>query len=300
MTQICRSGSAIQGEFFRQCSECVCSTVGFALLADFSRQSSWTYLNAERPYNNASCTATFNAWHYGLGQNITKIPKYARDDVKADVNEVVQRYINRKIHMALGLLDNGAGDTHCEARDQGGNHLDRGSQYILHLASVNNGTFPPSQTVDFIGNTSHQDFAMMSSNQSLYWLFANDYNTRYPDIVPHNPGAKTHNGTHAPKPKSYATRGNTVLASALLGGSLVLIIGFFTALPFVFRPNFDEQAFASETKARYGALYGGSSPGGAFAFQKFDSSSSKTGMVQTNSRTALNRAHTQDYAMAPR
>lgn len=65
---------------------------------------SWTYLSSDRPYNNASCTNTFNAWHYGIGQNITKVPKYARKDVQANSSAVVTRYLQRKIHMALGLL----------------------------------------------------------------------------------------------------------------------------------------------------------------------------------------------------
>lgn len=151
--------------------------------------------------------------------------------------------------------DNGPGDTHCEARDQGGNHLDRGSQYVLHLAKVNGGTFPSSQTVDFIGGTSHQDFAMISANQSLHWLFVNDYGVRYPDIVPHNPGDKTHKSkgpNPSPTPKAYATHGNEVLASALLGGSLLFVLAFFSILPLICKPNFDDKAFNLVTSNRYG------------------------------------------------
>lgn len=190
---------------------------------------------------------------------MTKVSKYARKDVQANKAAVVNRYLARKIHMALGLLDNGAGDTHCEARDQGGSHLDRGSQYVLHLANVNNGNFPSSQTVDFIGNTSHQDFAMISANESIYWLFVNDYNTRYPDITPSNPGDKTPNATHVPKPKSYATHGNEALASGLLGGSLLLIILIFSIAPFLFRANFDEDAFNASV-ARAGKALGAPKP----------------------------------------
>ena len=126
---------------------------------------------------------------------------------------------------------------------QGGNHLDRGSQYVLHLANVNGGTFPSAQTVDFIGNTSHQDFAMMSADPSLNWLFVNDYNTSYPDIVASNPGdgVPKVTPTHAPRPKAYATHGNTALASSLLGGSIILVVCFFSTLPLLFRANYSEE-----------------------------------------------------------
>jgi hypothetical protein len=130
-----------------------------------------------------------------------------------------------------------------EANSQGGSHLDRGSNYVLHLADVNNGTFPPSQTVDFIGNTSHQDFAMMSANVSLNWLFVNDYNTRYPDINASNPGDTYR--YHPLKPKtshrSYATHGNVILATSMMSGSLLFLVLFLTLLPFVFIANYIEK-----------------------------------------------------------
>ncbi|PWN38074.1 uncharacterized protein FA14DRAFT_109635, partial [Meira miltonrushii] len=199
---------------------------------------SWTYLTPERPFTNTSCTTTYNAWHYGIAQNTSKISMYARADVIADYQAVVNRYLARPVHMALGLLDNGAGDTHCEAQDQGKNHLDRGSRYVLHVTDANNGTFPPAQTVDFIGNTSHQDFGMISANMSLWWLFANNYNVSNPEIVPHNPGDHKKNLPNpSPKPKAYATHGNEALASGLLGGSLVLMILIFGLAPFAFRSN---------------------------------------------------------------
>jgi hypothetical protein len=118
--------------------------------------------------------------------------------------------------------------------------LDRGSQYVLHVASVNNGTFPASQTVDFIGGTSHQDYAMISANVSLNWLFVNDYNTAYPSINASNPGDKTKT-TATPKPKAYATHGNIALATALLGGSVAVVLIFFSMLPMFFRSNYVEE-----------------------------------------------------------
>ncbi|UZJ53889.1 hypothetical protein CBS101457_003209 [Exobasidium rhododendri] len=202
---------------------------------------SWTFLSSDRPYSNDSCKDTFDTWRYGIGQNTTKIVDYARKDVVANKDAVVKRYLARKVHMSLGLLDVGAGDTHCQARYQGGSHLDRGSQMVLHLAKVNNGTFPAAQTVQFVANTSHQDYAMISANSSLQWLFLNDYNVSYPDIVPSNPGDRDHTKTSR-KDKSFATHGNLLLASTMLGGSLILVFAFFTILPFLFTANWVEDS----------------------------------------------------------
>lgn len=123
---------------------------------------------------------------------------------------------------------------------QGGSHLDRGSQYVLHLAQVNGGSFPAAHTVDFIGNTSHQDYAMISANVTLNWLFVNDYSKRYPDINATNPGDIYH--THTPKSshRAYATHGNITLATSMLSGSLLVFVLFFSLLPFLFRPNYVE------------------------------------------------------------
>jgi hypothetical protein len=87
---------------------------------------------------------------------------------------------------------------------------------------------------------------MMSANESLWWLFMNDYNVRYPDIIAHNPGdGKKHHPTHthAPKPHVYATHGNRTFALSLLLGSIGSVVIFFAALPLLFRPNFSETLF---------------------------------------------------------
>ena len=72
-------------------------------------------------------------WHYGLHGNASKITKYAREDVVKDVDFVVNRFRQRKVHYAFGLLDNGVGDTHCEAGTQGTTHLSRGAEFVKML-----------------------------------------------------------------------------------------------------------------------------------------------------------------------
>lgn len=123
---------------------------------------------------------------------------------------------------------------------QGGSHLDRGSNMVIHLANVNNGTFPTAQTVDFIANTSHQDYAMISTNASLGWLFINDYDQRYPDINATNPSDSIHH-IKPVKSRISTTYGDKILGASMFGGSLFLVIIFFTILPFLFPPNWKEE-----------------------------------------------------------
>lgn len=73
-----------------------------------------SYRTPDRPYQNASC-ATPDQYIYGLRGNQTKVTKYARKDVVANTQAVIDRFRSRNVHYALGLLDNGPGDTHCEA-----------------------------------------------------------------------------------------------------------------------------------------------------------------------------------------
>ncbi len=112
---------------------------------------SWAWLTDARPYSNASCAAgnEYDTWPYGLNGNQTKLTSYARKDVIANKTYVIDRFLNRQVSYALALLDIGAGDTHCQARWQGGNHLDRGSQFVLQYQNASsfylNGKQVPAQ-----------------------------------------------------------------------------------------------------------------------------------------------------------
>lgn len=195
---------------------------------------SWAWLNEARPYPNTSCEAP-DEWHYGIGGNQTKVTKYARKDVITNKGAVVSRFLSRKVHYFLGLNDNGQGDTHCQAGEQGGNHLDRGSQFIMNIANLNNNQWPSNQTLNYVAGVSHQDYAMLSSNDSLRRLFYDDYNTRYPDLTnTTNPGDEL---KKVAKPKKFATPTHKIAAYGLLFGSIGGIVLAFAALPFLFPAN---------------------------------------------------------------
>ncbi|EPQ28733.1 uncharacterized protein PFL1_03537 [Pseudozyma flocculosa PF-1] len=215
---------------------------------------SWAWIDGERPYANASCGGV-DVWPYGLG-NYSAIPRYARYDVKDGHDEVVQRYLGRKVHYALGLLDTGAGDTHCEALTQGGSHLDRGSQFVMMLGRQAGG-FPSSHSLDVIEGTSHQDYPMIRADKSVARIFVADYNTSYPSLTDtSNPGDKTEKTKATKLPngkKAFATPAHEKAAWSLLGGSLALVAIFFTVLPWMFRANLDKyesQGWETESKRK--------------------------------------------------
>ncbi|GAC94173.1 hypothetical protein PHSY_001744 [Pseudozyma hubeiensis SY62] len=210
---------------------------------------SWAWLIDSRPYFNDTCQAgnQWDTWPYGLNGNQSKITPYARKDVLANKTYVVDRFLNRHISYALALLDVGAGDTHCPARWQGGNHLDRGSEFVLQYANTTafylQGKFPPKHTLDYIAGVSHQDYAMYSTNKSIQRLFYDDLMVRYPNLTnTTNPGDKPKKVKGA---KAFATPAHEKVAIGLLAGSLGLIFLVFTALPIIFTADHVKDVDAS-------------------------------------------------------
>lgn len=85
---------------------------------------------------------------------------------------------------------------------------------------------------------------MYSSNVSLQRIFYDGFNTRNPELTNvTNPGepSKHHNTTNPSEEKRpYATPAHERLAIFLLTGSLGLVIICFSALPFIFPPNYND------------------------------------------------------------
>lgn len=226
---------------------------------------SWAWLIDSRPYMNANVTCqaenAWDTWPYGLDGNQTKLTPYAKRDVVANKTYVVDRFLNRQVSYALALLDIGAGDTHCPAKWQGGNHLDRGSQFVLQFANTTTllkGQFPPKHTLDYIANVSHQDYAMYSTNMSIQRLFYDDLLVRNPDVAnTTNPGDRK-NRTRPKGAKAFATPAHEKVAIGLLAGSLGLIFIIFTALPIIFTADhikdvdtsWDAQSYLSSESRR--------------------------------------------------
>lgn len=76
---------------------------------------------------------------------------------------------------------------------------------------------------------------MFSANVSLQHIFADDYNTRYPDLTNvTNPGDKVKTKTDSDGIKAFATPAHEKLAYGMLSGSVGAIVLAFAILPLLF------------------------------------------------------------------
>ncbi|CAD6955814.1 unnamed protein product, partial [Tilletia controversa] len=146
---------------------------------------------------------------YGMQNKDEKdVITYRRSDTLEDVESVKEQCFSRNVVYALGLEDFGNGvspgtsssstcipsmhfadmqisapthfivkDDHCEAHYQGASHLERGQNYREALRSLPGGA-PESHSFDFVPDTSHQDYKMISSPDALWHLFGEDLNVR--------------------------------------------------------------------------------------------------------------------------
>ncbi|WFD42862.1 hypothetical protein MPSI1_001512 [Malassezia psittaci] len=130
----------------------------------------YTWITSDRP-TDADCGGSTNQFPYGLESGST-FPKYVQKmfDDGQNSGDIVNRFRSRKVRYALGLLDNGAGDTHCEAYTQGANHLQRGANFVKSLDD--DGGFPDTHSVSYVAGLSHQDYPMIAAEPSLQYLFS--------------------------------------------------------------------------------------------------------------------------------
>ena len=130
----------------------------------------WTWLNAGRPTYWPNCQDQMNIWPFGLNQTSQHIA-YNMD---AKEDELVSATLKRETQIALGLDDNGEGNTHCEAFYQGANHLDRGSNFVLSVDGM--GGLPSNFEVNYVAHVAHQDYPMFAANRSLDFIWGKHFN----------------------------------------------------------------------------------------------------------------------------
>lgn len=182
-----------------------------------------------------SCQADLDTWPYGLGGNVSKITKYARKRVLEDTGEAVSLYKWRHVHYSLALLDNGAGDTHCEAQYQGYNHLHRGSNFALALAQMESG-WPVNHSLTYVAGVSHQDYEMIAHDTTIQHVFLDDFNTSFPNLYePHsksNASESAYTGDHEWEAPIYRT-----VAWIVLVVCIVAVIVCLGICHYCFRAN---------------------------------------------------------------
>ncbi|WFD18864.1 hypothetical protein MCAP1_001077, partial [Malassezia caprae] len=130
----------------------------------------WTWLNAGRPTYWPNCDDKLDVWPYGLKNINTKVSY----NTNAKRHELVDAFLQRDTQIALGLDDNGAGNTHCQAYYQGANHLDRGSNFVQSVAGMPGG-FPSNFEVNYVAHVAHQDYPMFAANRSLDFIWGKDF-----------------------------------------------------------------------------------------------------------------------------
>ncbi|EST09705.1 hypothetical protein PSEUBRA_000080 [Kalmanozyma brasiliensis GHG001] len=128
----------------------------------------YVWPTSDRPIPNpgGNCASTADEWGYGLQD----LPPYGNGQGSA--SSIASRYYGRNIMYALGLSDNEAGDSHCEAQYQGTSHLTRGQNFQKELQSANNGNVPSSQQFNYVPNVAHEDYLIFSDPNSQHFLFA--------------------------------------------------------------------------------------------------------------------------------
>ncbi|KAE8232355.1 hypothetical protein CF326_g2617 [Tilletia indica] len=165
---------------------------------------SYAWPTNNRPVSpSGSCASTFDDWAYGISSGDG--PAYRKSDIESNVASVRQEYINRRVVIALGLADDGAGDSACEAQFEGTNHLTRGQNLQKEEQSLPGGQ-PAKHTFDYVEGVAHEDYLMMSSPAALQHLFVENYNTKNPTsgsgsstTGSGNSGTNTNNGNGGTK-----------------------------------------------------------------------------------------------------
>ena len=190
---------------------------------------SWVWLKKSseiggRPVDQSewsNCTDQVDTWPYGI-YNFTNVG-YGKD-AQQDPDMAIARFRQRRIHYALGLLDNGAGDTHCQALSQGHNHLERGANFIKMLSEMEGG-FPVNHTVSYAARISHQDYPMMAINSSLEFIFKKNFDTRFPDRTQHHHDDDDDDDGMGEGPNDFVYR--TVAWVLMVAFILAIILTFF-------------------------------------------------------------------------
>ncbi|KAJ9477107.1 hypothetical protein PHBOTO_000781 [Pseudozyma hubeiensis] len=133
---------------------------------------SYVWPISDRPIQNpgGNCASSFDEWSYGLND----LPPYGNGQGSA--SSIASRYYGRTVMYALGLDDNEAGDSHCEAQYQGTSHLTRGQNFQRALQSANGGNVPSSQQFNYVANVAHEDYLIFSDPNSQHFLFAQGTN----------------------------------------------------------------------------------------------------------------------------
>lgn len=184
--------------------------------------------------NGESCEDTINNWPYGLDG---KLPAYMHDKDKNNTAGVVDRFRSRRVRLALGLLDNGAGSTQCPAQYQGYNHLERGSLFSKALIQMPDG-YPQNHSLTYISGVSHQDYEMIAAEQSGDFIFADPFDGRLVSSSrPVHHRRPPHHGPRTSSKRDWDGSTYRIIAWIILAAFFVAIVAGLTCFNMLFKAN---------------------------------------------------------------
>lgn len=120
-----------------------------------------------------ACNTTKSQWPYGMDiTDPSTMNPYVRDRVVANKADVINTYLQRRMQYTIAQLDDGQGDTHCQAQFQGPSHNTRGWNLIAELQKLK----APNMVNTTVPNATHVDEEVFIDPASQYWLFVDAMN----------------------------------------------------------------------------------------------------------------------------
>ncbi|PWN33676.1 uncharacterized protein FA14DRAFT_161411 [Meira miltonrushii] len=186
----------------------------------------YVWPSPQRPVtpSNTSCASEVDDWSYGVAGGL---PAYVKGKPAPDT--FYARYRTRRIQYALGLADFGPGDTHCEAQYQGSSHLNRGQNMQKALQAMAGG-MPSTQSFNYVPNTSHEDYLMMSDPNSQSYLFVEGLTDPRPSGTASSSSGGSSNSKSGSKSGSSSGGSNSLKSGA---GVLESMQGLMLSIVFV-------------------------------------------------------------------
>ncbi|EPQ30434.1 uncharacterized protein PFL1_01960 [Pseudozyma flocculosa PF-1] len=160
---------------------------------------SWLWMETQRPVAGSGKCAGYDKYKYGLSDSI---PAYARQHYRSsgERSGALQRLLQRNVHVRVGARDFGPGDVRCQAKLQGANHRERGTNYKNSIAALNGGKLPAGWNFEVVPGCSHDNECMFNGNLRTLFLGQSDA------AVAPAAGAKTKTKTKAKKKNTKRSR----------------------------------------------------------------------------------------------
>lgn len=177
--------------------------------------------NSENCEMKAECEVTMNQWPYGLNMtDPSTMNVYGRSKMQKNKEKMVQDYFDRRIQYTFAALDDGPGDTHCEAQFQGDSHIARGNNFVAALKSAGAKGFHTT----YVANATHVDLELFIDPASQEWMFVDGITDKRKGSTTTTSSASSKNSS-ASKAASLSSASASSIVSAFTARR-VCVVGF--------------------------------------------------------------------------